>query len=126
MRDLISEVNNLDANSAHILQLSFGSMADFIINKDDRIKFFYIMNETLLQINSKYKTHSIELKQWILFIIRKLYLKDRLKYVEDISENIDTFVQYYKSKENEYENNALAHQDIYDKYLPLVESYLNQ
>lgn len=111
MTDLINKVDKIikeDVNSLQIIVDKFFIVLQNTLPEKEIPYLAYVINVGVNHINQNHKDLSPDWKTWAIVIIRKQYLKGKLKKDSDIIKIIDEFVIFWKTDYEKYCKNIIA------------------
>jgi len=111
MTDLTNKVDKIikeDVNSLQAIVNKFSTVLQNTLPEKEIPYLAYVIDASVNHINQNHKDLSPDWKAWAVVIIRKQYLKGKLKKDADIIKIIDEFVVFWKSDYEKYCKNIIA------------------
>jgi len=122
MTDLINksieEINALIQKYRELLEISD------IRNHNDIPILAIIFDIGINHINTNYNDTPKDWKAWSMVVVRKMYYGGEIKYVENILNIINEFINFWKSNYKSYSNDTISVSD-YDKNLSFIYKFIS-
>ena len=126
MTDLTNKVNGIEVDKMNELYVRYSSLLETIDKKHLAPYIIYTTDIVIKYIKENHKDLGADLSSWTVVAIKRLFEKGILKDEEDITKEVDGFINHYRNNYQSFLDDISICTNDYDKECGFINEYVHK